>query len=131
MASLVQDVSVAVPAGRAWAALREVGQAHKLFADVLVDGRSDGDIRTVTFAGGQVVTEQIVDVDEGRMRVAYYVVEGGFSHHSASMQIVPEGEQRCRFVWISDFLPNEASAMVEPLMEAGAQALKHNLEAAA
>ena len=131
MASLVQDVSVAVPASRAWAALREVGQAHKLFADVLIDGRSEGDVRTVTFAGGQVVTEQIVDVDEGRMRVAYYVVEGGFSHHSASMQIVPEGEGRCRFVWISDFLPNEASAMVEPLMEAGAQALKRNLEAAA
>jgi hypothetical protein len=70
MASLVQDVSVAVPASRAWAALREVGQAHKLFADVLIDGRSEGDVRTVTFAGGQVVTEQIVDVDEGRMRVA-------------------------------------------------------------
>ena len=131
MASLVQDVAVAVPAKVAWAALREVGRAHKLFAGVLVDGRSDGDVRTVTFAGGQVVTEQIVDVDEGRMRVAYHVVEGGFSHHSASMQIVPDGEERCRFVWISDFLPNEAGAMVEPLMEAGAQALKRNLEAAA
>ena len=131
MASLVQDVSVAVPATRAWAALREVGQAHKLFSGVLVDGRSDGDVRTVTFAGGQVVTEQIVAVDEARMRVAYQVVEGGFSHHSASMQIVPDGEERCRFVWISDFLPNEAGGMVEPLMEAGAQAMKRNLEAAA
>jgi hypothetical protein len=59
------------------------------------------------------------------------VVEGGFSHHSASMQIVPDGEGRCRFVWISDFLPNAAGAMVGPLMEAGAQALKRNLEAAA
>jgi hypothetical protein len=88
-------------------------------------------VRTVTFAGGQVVTEQILDVDEDRMRVAYYVVGGGFSHHSASMQIVPNGEGRCRFVWISDFLPNEAGAMVGPLMEAGAEALKRNLEASA
>lgn len=131
MASLAQDVTLAVPATVAWAALREAGQAHRLFADVLIDGRLDGDVRTVTFAGGQVVKEQIVDIDETRMRVAYQVVEGGFSHHSASMQIVPDGEGRCRFVWVSDFLPNEASAMVGPLMEAGAQALKRNLEAKA
>jgi hypothetical protein len=35
-------------ADKAWAALREVGLAHKLFAGALIDGHLDGDIRTVS-----------------------------------------------------------------------------------
>jgi hypothetical protein len=52
-----------------------------------------------------------------------------FEHHSASMEIVPEGAERCRFVWISDFLPNERMEVVAALVEQGSQALVRNLEA--
>jgi hypothetical protein len=45
------------------------------------------------------------------------------------MEIVPEGAERCRFVWISDFLPNERMEVVAALVEQGSQALVRNLEA--
>ena len=128
MSSIWWEETIAVPAERAWERLRRVDLAHELFAPVLVDGRIEGDIRTVTFADGLVVREWIVDVNEARRRVAYTVLDGVFDHHAASMQIVPVDETSCRFVWITDFLPAERCAMVKPLVEQGARALAANIE---
>jgi len=129
MASIRREEIVRVSAEEAWAALRNVGMPHRLFADVLVDSRIDGDVRTVTFANGMIVRERIVDIDEENRRVAYAVIGDMFEHHSASMEIIPDGVGRCRFIWISDFLPNERMEMVAPLVELGSRALVHNLEA--
>ena len=129
MASIHKELSLAVSADKAWAALRLVGEVDKLFAGVLVDGHLDGDLRTLKFANGMVVRERIIDVDEARRRVVYSVVEGTpMTHHNASMQIIDEGKGRCRFIWISDFLPDEFAETMAPLVEAGAKALKENLE---
>lgn len=128
MASIHHEILIDVPAPKAWAALRDVGVAHRLFPGVLTDGRLDGDIRTVTFANGTVVREKIVDVNEDDRRVAYAVIDQVFEHHSASMQIFIAGERRCRFVWISDLLPNERVATVRPLVEQGCEAIKRVLE---
>lgn len=130
MASIHSEKLVRVPADRAWAALRDVANPHRLFAGVLTDARLDGDTRTVTFANGMVAQERIVDVDEGRRRVAYTVAGDMFEHHSASMQILPEGPDACRFVWDTDLLPNDRVKMVAPLVEQGSQALARTLEAA-
>ena len=116
-----------VPAEAAWALLRRVELAHEIFAPVLVDGRMDGEIRTVTFANGLVVRERIVDLDEARRRIAYTVLDGLFEHHAASMQIVPVDTETCRFVWITDFLPADKAAMVQPLVEQGSSAFARNI----
>jgi hypothetical protein len=130
MASIHHEVVVKMDTDEAWAALREVGLAHRLFAPVLVRGQLDGDVRTVTFANGMVAREQILDVDDERKRVAYAVLDGpGLEFHHASMELVEEGAGRCRFRWITDFLPKDAAAGLQPLIEQGAQALKKNLEA--
>lgn len=130
MASIHKEVTVEVGADRAWAALRRVSDAHKLFAPVLVDARLDDDVRTVRFANGMVVRERILDVDEDRRRVAYSAMDApGMSYHHASMQILDDGPGRCRFVWITDFLPPDVGASIAPLIEHGAKALKSNLEA--
>ena len=50
------------------------------------------------------------------------------SYHHASMQIVDGGQGRCRFVWITDFLPAELKGTLAPLIEQGSAALKANLE---
>ena len=127
MASIHSEKLVQVPAEQAWAALRDTANPHRLFAGVLTDARIDGDLRTVTFANGMVAKERIVDIDDQNRRMAY-AVQGMFDHHSASMQIYPEGATRCRFVWIADLLPNDKAAMVAELMEQGSDALVRNLE---
>ena len=129
MASTRKQVTVEVSAETAWAAVRNVGEVHKLFAPVLVDAQLDGDTRTVRFANGMVVHEHILDVDDERRRVAYAATDGpGMTYHHASMEIVEEGPGRCVFVWITDFLPNEIDGNLRPLIEQGTRALKANLE---
>ena len=129
MASIYQELEVEVPSAQAWAALRHVGDAYKLFAPVLVNAQLDGEIRTVRFANGMVVQERILDVDEERRRVAYTALNGPrMTYHHASMQVLDAGPKRCLFVWITDFVPAEISDNLRSLIEQGAQALKSNLE---
>jgi uncharacterized protein YndB with AHSA1/START domain len=128
MASIHKEVAVAAPAEEVWAALRDVANPHRLFRGVLADARLEGDARVVTFANGLVVRERIVAVDDGRRRIAYAAMREGLVHHSASMQVFAEGAGSSRFVWISDFLPDEAAAAIGPLIDAGAAAMKRTLE---
>ncbi|HEV2269314.1 MAG TPA: SRPBCC family protein [Steroidobacteraceae bacterium] len=127
MASIYRDIAIARSPESAWEALRQYDAAAQLFAGVLVDCRCDGNTREVTFANGAKITEHLVTCDDSRRRLVYTVRHEAYEHHSASMQIVtdPVG---CRFLWISDLLPDELAAKVGPLMEAGCQALKKNLE---
>jgi hypothetical protein len=130
MASIHIESPVAVSADRAWNALRRVADADKLFAPVLADASLDGDTRTVRFTNGPVLHERIIDVDDPSRRVAYSALDSPMlTYHHASMQIVEDGPHRCRFVWTTDFLPAESAAALRPLIEAGVQALKANLEA--
>jgi hypothetical protein len=130
MATIHKEITVEVTPETAWLALRRVGDAHELFTPVLVDGRLAGDTRTVRFANGMVVRERILAIDDDQRRVAYTVLDGpGIAYHHASMQIENAGPGRSRFVWITDFLPEEAGPNLAPLIDQGAAALKNNLEA--
>jgi hypothetical protein len=122
MGTIKRAVDLNLPADSAWAELREFGNAAKLFAGVLVDCTIDGDKRRVTFANGRTITEQLVTLDDLDRRLVYTVLDGSFTQHCASMQVL-ETPNGCQFVWITDFLPDSAAAGVTPLVEAGCQAL--------
>jgi hypothetical protein len=125
MATIKREVALSIDAGRAWRMIGDFGNAAKAFAGVLVACERSGNTRTVTFANGLKVTEQLVTCDDTERRYVYTVLNGAFTQHSASMQIIPTNSG-CRFVWISDFLPDEATEKVLPLVEAGCHALHRN-----
>lgn len=127
MATIYREIEFDCSLDKAWDQLRDFGNAARLFAGVLVDCQVASGERTVTFNNGYVVQEQLVSLDEDKCRLAYTVVNGDFAHHSASMQMLPSAGG-VKFVWISDFLPHEATQPVEPLVEAGCQAIKRFLE---
>lgn len=127
MATIYRDIEIDCSLDKAWDQLRDFGNAARLFAGVLVDCQEASGERTVTFNNGYVVQEQLVSLDEEKYRLAYTVVNGDFAHHSASMQMHPSAVG-VKFVWISDFLPHEATQRVEPLVGAGCQAIKRFLE---
>jgi hypothetical protein len=127
--SIHHEISLELSAENVWAALRQAGRVHELFAGVLIDGRLEGNIRTVTFADGLTVRERIIDVDDARRRIVYSAFEGTpMTHHNASMQIIEDGDHRCRFVWIADFLPDDFAETMMPLVEQGTKTLKSNIE---
>jgi hypothetical protein len=104
----------------------DFANAAALFAGVLTKCHRIGNVRMVTFASGRKVAERLIAVDHDERRIAYIVLNCMFSHHNASM-IVANGPA-CKFVWVSDFRPDEAAANVAPLVEAGCRAIKQNLE---
>lgn len=127
MTSIYRELVLDTDATHAWNALRDPVDVARAFAGVLVDCTLDGDVRTVTFANGNVIEERIVAIDESRMRIAYTILGGRFEHQHASMQILSEGVGRCRFVWQSDFLPDTRREVVERLMDAGCDAFARNV----
>jgi Polyketide cyclase / dehydrase and lipid transport len=135
MASVQKEVTVDATAAQCWAALRDFGALHERLAkgfvtDTTMLGERE---REVTFATGAVAREVLVGVDEKSMRLSYSVVDGplGSSHHNASAQIVPVDARRCRFVWITDVLPDELAERTSVFMDAGLAAVKATLEAQA
>ena len=132
MASIYKEFFVDAPAELAWDAIRDVGAVDKRLAAGFVTATTlDGDVRTVTFANGFVVREQIVDVSDEHRRLAYTAVGGRASHHNASLQVHAEPDGRTRLVWITDLMPEAVRAPIAQMVELGAAAITRTLEQAA
>jgi uncharacterized protein YndB with AHSA1/START domain len=130
MASIRKEIVLDASPEHVWSALRDVGAVHtRLARQFVLDTRLDGDSRLVTFANGEVVRERIVDIDDRARRLAYAVVDWRTTHHNASFQVVPEGEGRCRLVWITDLLPDTLAELVRGFVDQGSTAIKRTLEA--
>ena len=126
MATIRREVVLDCDLDSAWAILRDFGSGAVIFAGPLVDCVLEGSVRRVTFAAGLSVQEQLITLDDSEKRLVYSVLDGPFSRHSASMQLIAEGA-RTKFVWISDFLPDEVAPGILPLIEEGCRAIQKNL----
>jgi hypothetical protein len=126
MATIRREAILDCDPKSAWEILRDFGNAAVVFAGPLVGCDCDGPVRRVTFASGLSVREQLVTLDDVERRIVYSVLDGPFSQHSASMQLIADGT-RTRFVWISDFLPDDAASAVLPLVDEGCRAIERNL----
>ena len=132
MASIRKEIMVDASPSDVWAALRDWGALHERLAPGFVtDTRLDGDDRIVTFANGAVVREVLIDLDDEARRLAWSIVDGPYTHHNGVAQVFTEDEDRARFVWITDLLPNEVAPRTAQMMEQGTSAIKSTLEAAA
>jgi len=131
MATVHKEVIINAPADKVWAAIAEVGALHtRLVPGFVIDTVLEGEVRTVTFGNGMTAQETIIDIDHAERRLAYSVASPRLTQHSASNQVFPAGEGRCRFVWIADVLPHAAADTMGPMMAQGAEVLKATLEAA-
>ena len=130
MASICQEVVIEAHPDEVWAALRDWGALHRRLAPGFVtDTRLDGADRIVTFAGGLVVREVLVALDDERRRLVWTVVDGPYTHHNGAAQVHPEGS-RSRFVWTADLLPDERAAATAQAMAQGLLTIKRTLEGA-
>jgi hypothetical protein len=129
MASIRREIPTESDAEVVWAALRDVGAVHeRLTPGVVVDTRLEDGARLVTFASGTVVRELIVDVDDGARRLAYAAVGEPFKHHHASFQVLADGANRSRLIWITDLLPHELATPIGALIDQGVAAMKRTLD---
>jgi hypothetical protein len=125
MASIHKDIPIDAHPDEVWAAVRDFGAVHKrLVPGFVLDARLDGDARIVTFANGTVARELLVDCDDGRRRLVYAVVSERVKQHSASVQVLADGDARTRLIWIVDVLPDEIASYIEAQMDQGALAMQ-------
>jgi hypothetical protein len=129
MATIYKVIDAEVPAEFAWQAINDVGALHtRLVRGFVVETQCSGNTRTVTFANGMVVNEQIISSDEVRQRLAYTAIGGRASHYNASVQVRSVTNKRCEIHWIIDLLPDEMEQPITQMVEAGAAAMKTTLE---
>ena len=125
MASIHKDIAIDAPAHKVWDAVRDFGAVHtRLAPGFVIDAKLDGESRIVTFANGLVARELLVDCDDERRRLVYTVISERVTQHSASIQIVADGETRCRMIWITDLLPHTIAPYVSSQMDLGAAAVQ-------
>ena len=128
MASIHKDIPINAAANDVWDAVRDFGALHtRLVPGFVLDTRLDGDARIVSFANGTVARELLIDCDEARRRLVYAVISERVRQHSASVQIIPDGEARTCLVWIVDVLPHEIAPYIDAQMDQAALAMQKAL----
>jgi hypothetical protein len=128
MASIHKDILIDANPNDVWDALRDFHAVHqRLVPGFVLDSKADGDARIVTFSNGTVARELLVDCDEARRRLVYAVVTERVKQHSASAQVIPDGDNRSRLVWIVDVLPHEIAPYMNAQMDLAAVAMQKKL----
>ena len=125
MASIHKDVALDAPAADVWAAVHDFGALHtRLVPGFVLDTKLDGDARIVSFANGTVANEQLVDCDDARQRLVYAVKSERVAQHSASVQVIADGEGRCRLLWTVDVLPHAIAGYMSTQMDEAVKAMQ-------
>jgi carbon monoxide dehydrogenase subunit G len=129
MASIRREILTSARPDSVWDAIRDIGALHtRLVPGFVVDTRLEPGARIVTFANGTVMKEPIVTIDDEARRLVWSAEGGPLTHYNASVQAFAEAAGS-RVVWIADFLPDQAAAVVGPMMEQGMAAMKKALAA--
>lgn len=129
MATLRKEIPTRARPDDVWAAIRDVGALHtRLVPGFVVDTRLEPGARVVTFAGGMVVREPIVAVDDAARRLVWTAESGWTTHYNASAQAVAGPDGGTCVVWTADFLPDSAAPRIAAAMDAGAAAMTAALD---
>ena len=127
MATIRKEFVLKVDVAQVWDALRDFGAVHvRLAPGFVLDTQMDGDARVVTFANGTVARETLVTIDDGDRRIVYTIRSNRLAHHNASAQVFEHGDGVCRFVWITDVLPDDIAHYIDSQMDQGMAAMKGN-----
>lgn len=129
MGTIIQEIEIASSQDLVWDAIRDVGEIHRrLVPGFVTDCKLEGDWRALTFANGMTARELIISVDDERKRHSWSARSDQLTHHNASVQVFPSGEDKCRVVWIADLMPNEAVQPIHEMIKQALTVMKQTLE---
>jgi len=104
-----------------------VGARHALPDIGLVGfGEMSAGIRDIMAASNLPV---LVDCDDARQRLVYAVTSERVRQHSASVQVIADGDGHCRLVWTVDVLPHDIAPHINAQMDLAAAAMRRAFSA--
>ena len=128
-ATICKAIHIEVPPEIVWGAVADFANVHKrLVPGFVTNLKMEGNARIVTFANGATVKEVLVTNDPVARRLVYAVVGGQLTHHSASVEVCPDGTGGSLVVWITDFLPDSFADYIDKQMNDAAVVMKAFLE---
>ena len=131
MASIRTEFPIDVDASRVWQVIGDWADGPvRMARGLVVSSDAEGTVRVVTFADGMIARERLVTRENDARRIVYSMVGDTVrpEHDNAVMQIVPEGADRCRFIWTRDVLPDELAESLRAAMEDAGAVIKRTLE---
>jgi hypothetical protein len=132
MATIYKEIVIGRNREFVWDAIRDVGAIHKrLVPGFVVDCKLEDDSRIISFGNGMVLREIIVDVNDETCRHSWSARGEPLTHHNASIQVFSDGHNKCRVVWIADFMPKEVAETMNEMIQKGLNAMKQTLESTA
>jgi Polyketide cyclase / dehydrase and lipid transport len=118
MTSIIRETGIATTPQAAWDALRDFGALLDLASGFVTGTKLEDDrTRIVTFFNGATAREVLIGTDDQARRIAWTITDlAGATHHSGSAQILADGDDpgRCRFLWITDVLPETLTSRPSP-----------------
>lgn len=111
MATVRHHVVVAAPPARAWALLGDPARLAEWFPGItgcVVEGRR----RTVTFANGIELPEDLVTVDQLQRRLQYSVSLPVLRHHLSTIDVLDVDGDRCCCVYGVDADPGVMALVI-------------------
>jgi Polyketide cyclase / dehydrase and lipid transport len=132
MASIHTETEIDVDADRAWRVIGDWADGPvEMARGYVLSAEADAGMRVVRFAKGTVARERLIARDESARRIVYSLIGDTVrpEHDNAVMQIVPDGDGRCRFVWSRDVLPDDLAGPLRAAMVEAAPVIKRTLEA--
>jgi len=107
------------------------GFVKAIGAPVELEGEGIGSRRIIKL-GAQSIVERLEELDHGRQRISYTILEPGplpVENYRATIQLSPSGQSRSTMTWWSDFEPRGASeddavAAVRGVYEGGIAAMQ-------
>ena len=111
MASIRTEFLIGVDAAGVWQVIGDWADGPvRMARGLVVSSHLEGTDRVVTFANGIISRERLVTRDDEARRIVYSIVGDTVrpEHDNAVMQIVPDGTDRCRFIWTRDSCPTSS-----------------------
>ena len=131
MGSMTKEVLTDANPDAVWDAIRDIGALHtRLVPGFVVNTKLVPGGRLVTFANGRTVEEPIVSSSDSLRRLVWTAKaeESPFTHYNGSVQVHARAAGGSRVEWTADFLPDSAAEILEPMMNAGATAMRQALQ---
>ena len=128
IATIIKEILIEAPVEKIWEAFRDFGGVERVVPGLLAGCELDGNARIVKFRDGREARELLVSIDDDSRRLVYAEVNGRFITRNASWQVFADGEERSRFVWIQDLLPNELAELISGNMDRAMPVIKRTLE---
>ena len=127
MASLRTHTRIDRPADEVWKVVSDVAGISAWFPGIEQATAGEG-TRSCTLAGGTVLEEDVVTVDDALRRFQYRITAGmPVEHHLGTVDVLEDGDGAL-VVYSTEIAPDSLAALMGPAIEGGVQGLKAHLE---